>query len=315
MLKSIVLLFFMAIVAKIQAQRCLDVNIVTAMDKLETPGDAESSFKKCITGKNDKGQVTIQNYGTDLQQLDTLVIRTSRDFNTNYVTGMSTTHVQAPTQQQIDATKALAEEVKNMTPEQQKEWAMKMAHQNNAGSANTIPDDPSISKLIMQSHDLAVNQMKTLNDEFYSKILALNNKADAEIKTITRGDKSKCPSDKTGYPYCDCPNRIEADYWKKVMVIRNKYDAQKVEIYQTYLPKLKTMAGEVDNAVVKCKFGDAVHSSQMKGLLYSAQSSAYGNAFLVTYSCTEQIRKEGSDAKVNKLNSDLGVFDISCATK
>ena len=47
--------------SKLSAQKCLDISISTMMDKIETPVDAEASFKKCLTKKNDHNQVVIIN--------------------------------------------------------------------------------------------------------------------------------------------------------------------------------------------------------------------------------------------------------------
>jgi hypothetical protein len=91
----------------IMAQKCLDISIVSIMGKMETPGDAASSYKKCNTSKNDHNQTVIVNYGIDLVQLDTIEAQTLRNFNMAYVSSMSPATVQAPSQQQINDTKAV----------------------------------------------------------------------------------------------------------------------------------------------------------------------------------------------------------------
>ncbi len=295
------------------AQKCLDISIVSVMDKMETPGDAASSFKKCNIHKNDHNQTEIVNYGTDLVQLDTIETQTLRNFNLAYVSSMNPSAMQAPSQQQINDTKALAEELKSMTPEQQQQWAKQKYLQNNNAGARPVQDDATTMQQIMHIREIAVNQMKALNDEFSGKLNEIDEKCSNEIKILTAGDKSKCPSDKVGMPSCDCVNKIESTRWEQVVEIQNKYDAQKINIYQTYFSKIKAMATEVDNTVIKYKYGNDIKSSQMKGFLFTSQSSAFANTVLVTTTCIEKIRKDGSTAYLNKMNSDNGVYDISCS--
>ncbi len=142
----------------------------------------------------------------------------------------------------------------------------------------------------MHVRDIAVNQMKALNDEFSGKLNEIDDKCSNEIKIVTAGDKSKCPSDKVGMPSCDCVNKIEGTRWKQVVEIQNKYNAQKRAVYQTYYSKIKAMAAEVDNTVIKYKYGNDIKSTQMKGFLFTSQSSAFANAVLVT---TIVLKKSG----------------------
>ena len=295
------------------AQKCLDISIVSIMEKMETPGDAATSFKKCNINKNDHNQTVIVNYGTDLVQLDTIETQTLRNFNMAYVSSMSPTAMQVPSQQQINDTKALAEKLKSMTPEQQQQWAKQMYLQNNNAGARPVQDDAPTMQQVMHVRDIAVSQMKALNDEFSGKLNEIDDKCSNEIKIVAVGDKSKCPSDKVGMPSCDCVNKIEGTRWKQVVEIQNKYDAQKIAVYQTYFSKIKAMASEVESVVIKYKYGNDIKSTQMKGFLFTSQSSAFANAVLVTTICIEKIRKDGSTAYLNKTNSDNGVYDISCS--
>jgi hypothetical protein len=295
-----------------RAQKCLELNIVAMMGKLEAPGDAASSYSKCNTSKNDHRQIVIDNYGSDLVALDTLEARTSRDLNFASVAGLNPTGVPGNYQQQAADAQALAEKLKAMTPEQQKEWAMQMASQRSATAGKPIQDDPSLMKMVMQAQNIAVNQMKAVNDEFAAKYRTASEAADAEIKALPPRDKSKCPQDKEGLVYCGCANKVESAYWQKVITILNTYNNQKIATFQTYLPRIKALAGEVDDVVVKCKYGDALHSPDMKRMLLSEQASAYANSILMTTLCIENVRKTGSDAFVNKVNSDNGVYDLSC---
>lgn len=300
---------------KLSAQKCLDISISTMMDKIETPVDAEASFKKCSTKKNDHNQVVIVNYGQDQIQLDTIDSRTGRNFSVASISTSPYANMQAPSQSQVDASKALAEQLKSMTPDQQKEWVKQMMAQNSSAGVKPIQDDGPTTQQVMHARDVAINQMRALNDEFSGKLHDIDDKCSSEIKTVLMGDKSKCPMDLEGMPSCDCANKIEAVRWKLIVDIQNKYDAQKTATYQIYFPKLKVMAGEVDNTVIKYKGGDDIKSPSLKGFLFSAQSSAFANSILVTTYCAEKIRKEGATAYVNKLNSENGVYDISCSHK
>ena len=48
-------------------------------------------------------------------------------------------------------------------------------------------------------------------------------------------------------------------------------------------------------------------------MLFSAQSGAFGNAFDITASVINDIRRSGADAYVNKTNCDAGVYKLSCS--
>lgn len=317
MKKIILALLFASILANVNAQKCLDIRISSLMNQLEPPADAASSFKKCSTSNNDRGQKVIDNYGSDIVQLDTLMNRTMRAFTMASVNGSS---VLRPSYSQQDASdaKALAETLQSMTPEQQKAWAQQVAQDRmkNAGSTGSLSqDNAETSKTVFQTRDIAINQMKTLNDELLQKLNEIDNASGKEIKALAKDDKTKCPSNITGMPTCECANQIEGKYWRQVLAIRDKYNNQKTALFQTYYTKMKAMAATVDNTVAKYSRGDALKSPQLKNMLFSSQSSAFGNAFLMLSKCMEDVRKDGSDAFVNKLNSDNKVFDISCATK
>ncbi|HVM88881.1 MAG TPA: hypothetical protein VMT76_11900 [Puia sp.] len=317
MKKILLILFLINILHKGHAQKCLNISISKMMEALSMPPDAASSFKKCSTTNNERGQKIVDNYGSDIVQLDTMINRTMRAFTMASVNGSSASRP-AYSQQDVSDAKALAETLKSMTPEQQKAWAQQVAQDRmkNAGSAGASPqDNAETSKTVFQTQDIAVNQMKTLNDEMLQKMNEINNASDKEISALIKDDKTKCPSNITGMPTCECVNQIEGKYWKQVLLIKDKYNTRKTALFQAYFPRLKAMAETVDNTVTKYGRGDALKSSQLKNMLFSSQSSAFGNAFLMLTKCMEDVRKDGSDAFVNKLNSDNKVFDISCATK
>jgi hypothetical protein len=73
MKKIVVILLFCACSSGLQAQKCLDINILSEMGHLQVSGGAASCFGACATTKNDHQQTVIVNYGTQDVQLDELV--------------------------------------------------------------------------------------------------------------------------------------------------------------------------------------------------------------------------------------------------
>lgn len=315
MKKSILFYFLITLIFSLKAQRCLNINVVALMSVLESPGTSASSFKKCNTTKNDHQQTVIADYGTDMNQLDTMLVRTERDFNNAYVASLNP-NSQMPSQQDINSQKQLAERLKTMTPDQQRQWAVQQAQEKQKeASARSVPDDGQTVKLIFQTQDIAVNQLKLLNDEFAAKLYTINIDMAKEADDVKPGNKAGCPQDKEGLPGCACANDIDGKYWAKIVSIRDNYDSQKVALLESYVPRIKALVAAVDNNIVSLNYGDAVKSNDLKKTLFSAQSTCFGNAFIVTAGCIKQIRKEGSDAYVNKFNCDNRVYDLSCSGK
>jgi len=314
MKKILSIFYFLLIIPSVNAQKCLNINIAPMMSGLNSPGSCQNSFSKCPTKTNSHRQTEITGYGSDLENLDTLTTRTMRDFANASVMNMNT---QMPSAQNVDAAKQTAEKLKSMTPEQQKEWAMQMAQQNQQKYANTRPiqDDAATSKLVMQTNDMAVNQLSALNREFAAKLRDVMDASSKEISAIKSPDISTtcAPTKPVGLPTCACANRLESKYWEKIISVKDKYNSQRVELLQNYLPKLKAIITTIDYNVSKLNYGDAVKSSQLKRMLFGAQSSAFGNAFSITLSCIEDIRKDGSDAYVHKVNADNLVEFLGCS--
>jgi len=313
MKKTVLILFACTVAVSLQAQKCLELNITALMGKLETPGAAGSSYGKCNLSKNDEKQTVIINYGTDLVELDTMIARTARDFNIASISGLGNINSQMPSQQQVEDSKQLAERLKNMTPEQQKQWAMQMAQEKQKGAgASSIPDNSEFVKLVFQTQDIAVNQLKKLNDEFAGKLRDLNAALSKEVSEVKPGSKSGCPQDKTGLPSCTCANEIDGQYCQKIISITDRYNTQRTALLQSYMPRIKALVAAVDDNVVKLKHGDAVNSRDLKRTLFSSQASAFSSAFDITSSCIKMIRKDDSKAFVDKVNCDNNVYNLSC---
>ena len=283
------------------------------MSGLNLPGSCANSFGACSTKANDHGQTQITGYGGDLIQLDTLTTRTMRDFTMASVTNMGG---QMSSPQNPDEAKALAEKLKSMTPEQQKQWAMQMAQQNQQqyANANAIHDDAATSKLVMQTNDMAVNQLSALNREFAAKLRDIMDASSKEVSAIKSPNKTTCELTKpVGLPTCKCANDLENKYWQQIISIKDKYNNQRIALLQNYLPKIKAITTTVDYNISKLNYGDAVKTPQLKKMLFGSQSSAFGNAFAITLSCIEDIRKDGSNTYVHKVNADKNVEDLGCA--
>ncbi|MBS1917582.1 MAG: hypothetical protein JST87_15030 [Bacteroidetes bacterium] len=292
------------------AQKCLQLNIAPLMSNLQVPGSSANSFAKCATKTNDHGQIEFINYGSDLEQLDTIVARNSRDFNNASVTNMG--NMQLPSSQNVDAAKQLAEQLKNMTPEQQKAWAMQQAQQQMANASHPIQDDGATAKLVMQTNDMAVNQLGALNRELAAKMREIMEASSKEKETV-KLDNSSCPGLKpVGLPSCACVNALAGKYWDKIISIEDKYNAQRIALLQQYIPRIKAITSTVDDNIAKLQYGDAVKSPQLKQMLFSAQSSAFGNSFSLTTASIEDIRKESSNIFAHKKNADNQVENLSC---
>jgi len=313
MKKLFIFFYFTLIISSLSAQKCLNLNITSMMSGMNAPGSAANSFNACKTKTNDHGQTQITGYGADLDQLDTLTTRTMRDFTNASVMNINT---QMPSSKNVDAAKQLAEKLRTMTPEEQKQWAMQMAKQNQQQYASNQPihDDMETSKLVMQTNDMAVNQLSALNREFAAKLRDIMDASAKEIAAVKSPDQSQCPGTKpVGLPTCACANGLESKYWEKIISIKDKYNNQRTATWQSYLPRIKAIITTVDYNISKLKYGDAVKSPQLKQMLFSAQSSSFGNAFSISLACIEDVRKDGSNAYVHKVNADKSVEFLGCA--
>ncbi|HEX4851102.1 MAG TPA: hypothetical protein VFV08_09865, partial [Puia sp.] len=187
------------------AQKCLNIHLGNLLSNLPASANGSQSLNKCITNKNNQsGQTDITSFGSDLDQYDTMISKTTAEFNNTAAAAM-TNHAPTYSQDDAAAAKDLAETLKSMTPEQQKEWAMQMAQarQKNPGMGSQ-QEDASSMRLVIETQDIAGRQLKEVNDEFLAKLQALDAAEDEKIKAIAKGDKSKCPSDITGLPSCSC---------------------------------------------------------------------------------------------------------------
>ncbi|HVA98655.1 MAG TPA: hypothetical protein VNG53_07140 [Bacteroidia bacterium] len=313
MKKTIIILLICTLYISVKGQNCLDLNITPLMTNLQVPGDAAQNFAECTVAKNEHQQTVIENYGTDVTQLDTIVNQKTRDFNNAAIANLGDVNSQIPSQQSVQSAQQLAAQLQKMTPDQQKQWAMQQATKQNYSAASTIQDDPTTTKLVLETTDMASRQLKLLNDEFAAKFRQITFAKTDEINAVKQPDMSNCPTiDKVGTPSCACVDGREGTYWEQIVTIQNKYNQQLIALMQTYIPKLKTLESSVDDNIAKLKYGDIIKTASLKKQLFSAQTSAFANAFLVTVVCIKEIRKSGSDAYVNKVNCDNLVYDLAC---
>lgn len=297
-----------------QAQRCLKVNIVAVPDLIQLPGSSMASLKDCKTQTAQNGRLEIADYGNNTTEVDSELARTSRSFAMASVAGVNT-HQQMPSAQDMSDAKQLAATVSSMTDDQKRQFAMQMAQQQQkAGAQNAVQDDPVSSKMVYQAQQIAISQMKAVNDEFTARLNAIDAAAQAELAAIKVPDETACPqAGPTGMHSCACINKQYSVYWKQKVAIQDKYNVQRTEAYKTYQPKLRALAMQVDATVKKLNYGDALTSPGLKQMLFSSQSSAYANAGLVTSLCAKNIRKSGADAYVSQVNSEHGTYSMACS--
>ncbi|HEY4155710.1 MAG TPA: hypothetical protein VGM24_09780 [Puia sp.] len=312
-MKKLILFLFSALVwYSPKAQRCLDIRTGAAPALIRLSPDAASAFTDCVTGRNDHGALQIANYGKNVSDLDTLLSRNTLAFT---MASVGNLNAGLPPASDVDAAKQLAQKMNSMTDEQKKAFAMQIAQQQiqNAGHSAVVQDDPATIKLVYQTQDIASRQLRALDDEFSAKLKAVQASAEKEEQAMKEPDLHKCPSVvKEGLPSCACVNALYVPYWKQKVQIQDKYNKQRTEILNSYLPRIRALCAQVDENVRSLNYGDKIKAAQLKQLLLSSQSAAFANAALVTVGCTEDIRKTGSDLYVNQVNSEHNVYDISC---
>jgi hypothetical protein len=312
----ILLLLLLAFTSSLCAQKCLDLSVLSLMTKLEVPGNAAAGFASCSTRVNENNQTEIVDYGVYMKDLDTLVTQKLRDFNIAFMSGSGDVNSQMPSAQTIEDSKKLVEDLKSMTPEQQKEWAMQQVNKQMAAKSSpaVMQDDPAVTRLVMQTYGIAANQLPALDREFAAKYRTIESARSAAMEKVPEPDRSMCPAvDKIGMPACACVNKLAAKYFGQKLIIEDQYDAQKIALYQSYIGEIKGLVQQVDQNIVKLNFGAGIKSKQMQKMLFSSQSGAFGNAFDFTYVTITAIHKDGSDLYVNKFNSDKNAYDLSCA--
>jgi hypothetical protein len=313
MKKIILFLFAWQATCQVNAQRCFTISTAAAPDLIQKPVSAAASFKDCHTREIEHGVLEIVDFGKNVTDLDTLMARQAMAFSVASVSGNRT---QVPSATDVNAAKNLAETLNGMTDDQKKEFAMQMAKQQmqSARQAPAIQDDAATIQLIMQTRDIAAQQLKAVNDEFRGKLQEIRAAQDRELKELEEPDPQKCPAaTKDGMPSCKCENKMYLSYWKQEVEIQEKYNRKKLDLLNSYTPKIRLLCNQVDNNIKKLKYGDAVKSPQMKHQLFSCQSSAFANAADLTVSCAEDIRKTGAQLYLNQVNSERNAYYISCA--
>jgi hypothetical protein len=310
MKKLILLLAVCASAVQVNAQRCLDVNILSLMGHLQAPGDAAPCYNECATTTNDHGQKVISNYGTRDTQLDELIKHNAQDFTSASVSGMGSPS--GPNAAQLQDYKTMAAKMKEMTPEQQKAYVMQVAQQMQSSRSTSQIENPAAARIVGTTQTI-VFQLKQLGDEFSAKVRAIKDKEKAERDAVKTPDYSKCPSaDKEGMPSCGCVNGLDGKYWQQIVAIENKYNSQKTALLQSYLPRYKMLIGTIEDNIAKVHYGDDLKTVNYKKMLFSQQSSTFAAAFDIPAAVIHDIRRTGADAYVNKVNSDAGVYNLSC---
>ena len=293
-----------------QAQRCLEISILGLMGQhLHVPGDPAANFNSCQTKVNENGQVEITSYGQDLADMDSMVIRTMKKFTVAIVPG-SSMGVTAMTSQE-DAQK-MAEEVKNMTPEQQQAWAMKYAAQQMHSTPRMLPEDPAMAKLV-GNVDEAYVQLGKLNMDFSARFRTINGEEAAELDKEPVPTGHECPEvDRIGFPSCGCLYGVWGKHFQCMLDIEKKYDAQKIELLTQLIAQTKAIVGQAEADISTLRNGDALNNPSLKQQLLSFQSGIFSEAFAISGSVIEHIRTESSDIYVNKVNCDKLKYNRAC---
>ncbi len=308
------LLFIPALIPNaIKAQRCLDYSVLALMGNLEVPGASDNSFAACRTRMNDRGQTEIVDYGVYLAKLDTLINQKMREYTLTVQSSMGGMGLMPSPQTAADG-QALAEKLKNMTPEQQKAWAMDQANQRmQSNHGPSIQDDPATANLVMKTNDIGVNQLAAVDREFAAQIQEVINAKYGALHKVPGPDESGCPqSGKTGMHSCACVNGVDGKYWQEMVAIEDQYDAQKIAILRTYLAKIKALVGQVDYNIGKLNYGAGIKTKDLQKALFAAQQSAFGTAFDITSTVIHAIHQEGANLFLNEQNSNKMVYNLSC---
>lgn len=286
------------------AQKCLQLNVASQAERVQQSSPGVTSFAACTTRKNDHGQTEIVDYGSAEKSLNDYVQNTNMQFQQALMGGGSNMQ-------------AMAAQMQGMSDAEKQAYAQQMVAQMRANAMQpnmNVPDNPQNAQLAMQAYTIATTQMTPLVNELAAKGRDLQAKEKSEVDAIRQPDISKCPSaDKVGSPSCDCANSKWKDYWQQVMSIHDSYAAQKSQVETDYLGKLKTLAAQIDNIVMKLKYGDALNNPQYKRMLASAQSSAFGSLLAVPESLVEDGRHSGAQTYANFQNANNNLYYLGCA--
>lgn len=306
---------FIAIVAlsatNIKAQRCLDLKTAATLDLIHVPSSAEASFRDCHTKANENGSLRIDDYGDNYKAIDTFIAQKSREFA---IEKMKDYQVHQISASQMDDAKQLAATVNSMTDEQKKAFAMQMAQQQMSNrSNNSVQDDAATARLVMETQDLSANKLYKLNREFNDKFLSIKQSEENELSKVT-APQNNCPMvGPKGYEEheCNCSNKLFQPYLKQKIGIAEKYNQQKLDLYNEYVPQIKAICTQIDANITKLKMGDAVKTKNFKDVLTSAQSQAF--ALASEFAGVEQsIRKSGADVYVSFDNSNHNLYITDC---
>jgi hypothetical protein len=293
--------------ANIHAQRCFDMHTAVVTEFNSIPGSSMESFKDCTTKTGDRsGTKDIVDYGVNYKKIDDYIKQKEAEF-TN-ATYKSLAAPQAPSSSQIEDAKQLAETLNSMTDEQKKAFAMKMAQQRSNEPA--IQDDGATTALILKTVQLSLD-VNALMKTFADRLNVISDSADRALQDLKKPGCNCSPSDNTGSISCACANRQRQPYLKQKVDWIDRYNKQKINAYNEYLPKVKAICAQIDANISSLKMGDAVKTPNLKKQLLSAQGGAFAAASQLALS-EENIRKAGADSYVEYYNSLNGVYEGNC---
>ncbi|MBN8858939.1 MAG: hypothetical protein J0H29_11160 [Sphingobacteriales bacterium] len=312
-MKKILSTLFSAVIslANIHAQRCFDMHTAVVTEFNAVPSSAMESFKACTTKPGERsGAKDIVDYGVNYKKIDDYIKQKEAEF-TN-VTYKSLAAPEAPSSSQVEGAKQLAETLNSMTDDQKKAFAVKMAQQQMQRRSNepAIQDDGATTALVGKTMQLSLD-VNALMKAFTDRLHAISDSADRALQDLKKPDCNCSPADNTGNVSCACVNQQRQPYLKQRVDCIDKYNKQKINVYNEYLPKVKAICAQIDAGINSLKMGDAVKTPNLKKQLFSAQGGAFAAASQLALS-EENIRKTGADVYTEYYNSLHGVYDGNC---
>lgn len=303
MKKSICIFFAVSSITIANAQRCLEgLRTAVALDMNQIPSSAQNAFADCATKTQDDGIVVIVDYGANPKKISGFLLQKGKEF-TNAGLATQTT----PSQSKIDDAKALAEKLDKMSDAEKQAYAMQYAMKQMAQSRSLAPQDNIADiKLAMKTGTTLTQNLDVLVGGYRQKFLAIRMASDKELAAVPKPDYSGCPEVKghgdIALPLCSCMHPISIAHAKKILAIVEKYNTQKIALYQSYVPQVKSICIQIDDNIAKLKYGDVFKNTQYKQMLLSAQQKAFADASMLT-GVEEDVRQTGADAWAGNLNA------------
>ena len=283
------------------AQKAYPVEITSLLSRIPIPQDAAGCYSSSTKSTDpSNGAISVVDPGPAFKELQDQL----QKINMSAAGGIY------PNGQTPD--KPSAEQI-----EQMKQEAMQRAAQAQNGQAVSnqhttqgAMDDPQIMKEIGQAQT-ACGQINQLIHEFSMKISAIDN---SSIDKVSMGPN--CPEvQQGGYagPTCGCMKERAKTYELKRVAERNAYMQNVVGVLREYLGKIRPLCAQVDNVMIKAKFGDAVSNPAYKQMVAITQRQALG-AVPALLSVASGTWEDAAKQYANLVNAESGA-SVGCFGK